>query len=101
MQTGSGFIKMEDSNRNTNGNGRCFEIAPASAPPAAPAPDMQYSISTCASCSKGNPATNDWIPSSQTCTVQLINTTNMYMYMYVSMYMYMYVYVCQYVYVGV
>ncbi|GAB4860054.1 hypothetical protein Ancab_011532 [Ancistrocladus abbreviatus] len=41
--TGTGFIKME------NADSECYHLAPDSA-------------TTCHVCSKGNPATNDWIP---------------------------------------
>lgn len=70
MQTGSGFIKMEEANSNSNSNtkGRCFEIA---ADPDVNAWNRHASDSSSGSgTGKGNPATNDWIPSAQTHTVR-------------------------------
>lgn len=63
MQTGSGFIKMEESNSNSSSNGSCSRIASDAN---ANAWDHRASNS---SKSKGNPATNDWVPSAQTKTV--------------------------------
>lgn len=63
MQTGSGFIKMEESNTNSSSssNGSCFRIAS----------DANVNAWDEHASSKGNPATNDWTPSAQTQTVAI------------------------------
>ena len=48
--TGTGFISMDKS------NGSCFKLTP------------EMDASDCHVCCKGNPATNDWIPSADTVT---------------------------------